>query len=504
MTIAAIELLASGPRSATFSVDAERHLYERDAALGWQVRKPDGGLAAEGATRRVVFTVVQLEPDKAYILHAGGARFEFRTRPETALADIRDFGASTEAPNNADAIQRAISALPEGGTLRIPAGYWPSGPVFLKSDMTLLFEAGAELAAISEREAFPVLPARHPDGRVLGTWEGVAEACYASLINAIDCRNLFIAGKGTIDGGGDRGDWWSWPKETREGARRARTVFLSGCEDVVLSGLTIRNSPSWTVHPVLCRRLLAADLTIENDPRSPNTDGFNPESSADIRLLGLSISVGDDCIALKAGKRSPDGGPDRPTQHVRIANCLMERGHGAVVIGSEMSAGVRDIAIRNCHFKGTDRGLRIKTRRGRGGMVSDISLADSLMEDVATPVAVNSFYFCDADGRSDYVQSRSALPVSTETPSIRSIAISNVTVSGARTAAAVFYGLPEAAIHDIAFEGYSVSFAPDAEAEVPEMACLLPPLRHAGIVAENTVFSRLARLSPASIHPAQD
>ncbi len=273
---------------------------------------------------------------------------------------------------------------------------------------------------------------------------------------------------------------------------------------VTLSGLTIRNSPSWTVHPVLCKELTAADLTIENDPDSPNTDGLNPEGSSDIRLVGLLISVGDDCVALKAGKRSPLGGPDRPTERVRIENCLMERGHGAVVIGSEMSAGITDIAIRNCHFKGTDRGLRIKTRRGRGGTVANIRLADSLMEDVATPVAVNSFYFCDADGRSDYVQSRSPLPVSVETPSIRSITVENVTVFGARTAAAVFYGLPEAAIRDIAFENYTVSFSQDAEAEVPEMASLLLPLRHAGIVAENAVFSRLARLSPVSIHPDED
>ena len=504
MTIAAIELLTTGPRSATFSVDAERHLFERDSSLAWALRKVDGDMVAEGTTRRVVFTVAELEPDSHLSLQIGKACLEFTTRKETALIDISDFGASVGSSDNAEAIQAAIGSLPPEGTLRIPPGRWLSSPIFLKSDMTLLLEKGAELAAVANREAFPVLPACHPDGRVLGTWEGVAEACYASLINAIDCRNIFISGKGVIDGGGDRGDWWSWPKETRQGARRARTVFLSGCEDVTLSGLTIRNSPSWTVHPVLCSKLMAADLTIRNDPDSPNTDGFNPESSSDIRLVGLHISVGDDCVAIKAGKRSPNGGPDRPAERVKISNCLMERGHGAVVIGSEMSAGVRDIQITNCHFLGTDRGLRIKTRRGRGGTVSNIRLSDSLIEAVATPVAVNSFYFCDADGRSDYVQSRAPLPVSDETPNIRSISVKNVTVSGARTAAAVFYGLPEASISDIAFENYTVSFAPDAEAEVPEMACLLPPLRHAGIVAENTTFSRLAMLSPASIHPAQD
>ncbi len=502
MTGAAIELLAAGPRNATFAVDAEKHLFERADALGWRLDKADGGFVTEGTTTKVVFSIPQLEPGTAYVLYAGSARFEFSTREETALLDIRDFGAAPENANNAASIQRAIDALPAGGTVRIPRGRWFSGPIFLKSDMVLLIEDGAELAAVANRDAFPILPARHPDGRVLGTWEGVAEACYASLINAIDRRNATITGQGIIDGGGDRGDWWSWPKETRNGARRARTVFLSNCENMVLTGLTIRNSPAWTVHPAFCRNLLAADLKIQADPHSPNTDGLNPESCADVRLAGLLISVGDDCIAVKAGKRSPQGIPDQPTERVTISNCLMERGHGAVVIGSEMSGGVRDIDIRRCHFKGTDRGLRIKTRRGRGGTVSNIRVADCLMEDVATPVAVNSFYFCDADGHSDYVQSRAPLPVSMETPSIGSISVRNVTVKGARTAAAVFYGLPEAAIHDIAFENYSVSYAPDAEPEVPEMASLLTPLRHAGIIAENTVFSRLSQLSPLSIHPA--
>ncbi len=86
-------------------------------------------------------------------------------------------------------------------------------------------------------------------------------------------------------------------------------------------------------------------LTIRNHPDSPNTDGLNPESSQNIRLVGLDISVGDDCVAIKAGKRDPRGGPDRPTRNVEIRNCLMQRGHGAVVMGSEMSQGISDVTI---------------------------------------------------------------------------------------------------------------------------------------------------------------
>lgn len=501
MTDGPIQLLHLSSRTATLTIEADAHLFALDRALPWVLQLGDGTAVKTGSATSVALSLDGLEPDREYRFSTeiGGATF--KTASETGMVDIRDHGARIDSNDNTSAIQSAIAAVPAGGTLRLPAGSWTSGALFLKSDMTLLLEDGAVLQDISTRERRRILPARHADGRVLGTWEGVAEACFASLLNAIDCENLTICGRGIVDGGGDRGDWWTWPKETRDGARRPRTIFLSGCRQLTLAGITVRNSPSWTVHPVLCEDVLAVGLTIRNHPDSPNTDGLNPESSQNIRLVGLDISVGDDCVAIKAGKRDPRGGPDRPTRNVAIRNCLMQRGHGAVVMGSEMSQGISDVAISRCHFFGTDRGLRIKTRRGRGGTVSNISVWDCRMEDVATPIAVNAFYFCDADGRSDYVQSRIALPVSVTTPKIDGIDIRNLQVSGAETAAAVFYGLPESTIDAVSIDGLSIAYRDDAKPAVPEMACHLPELRHAGIIAENTKFSRLSGLSPASIHP---
>ncbi len=501
MTNGPIQLIHRTSRTATLLIEADAHLFALDRSLPWVLQLGDGTTVKTGSATSVALSLDGLEPEREYRFSTAIGGATFRTASETAVVDIRDHGARIDSKDNTTAIQSAIAAVPAGGTLRLPAGSWTSGPLFLKSDMTLLIEDGAVLQDIGTREARRILPARHADGRVLGTWEGVAEACFASLLNAIDCENLTICGKGIVDGGGDRGDWWTWPKETRDAARRPRTIFLSGCRRLTLAGITVRNSPSWTVHPVLCEDLLALDLTIRNDPDSPNTDGLNPESSQNIRLIGLDISVGDDCVAIKAGKRDPRGGPDRPTRNVEIRNCLMQRGHGAVVVGSEMSQGISDVAISRCHFIGTDRGLRIKTRRGRGGTVSNISVRDCRMEDVATPIAVNAFYFCDADGRSDYVQSRIALPVSVTTPKIDGIDIRNLQVSGAETAAAVFYGLPESTIDAVSIDGMSIAYRDDAKPAIPEMACHLPELRHAGIIAENTRFSRLSGLSPASIHP---
>lgn len=493
-----LSLLAASSRTATFSLNADDHLYAFETPQPWRLLRRDGTTARSGMTQTVVFTLHDLEPGDAYDLVADGAILPFHIPAETALFDITDFGANCDSDNNAPFIQRAIDALAPGATLKIPAGTFQTGPLFLKSDMTLLLEEGAVLSGHPDRQHYPILAARHEDGRVLGTWEGVCEACYASLITALDCRNLTITGAGTIDGGGDRGDWWTWPKETRDGARRPRTLFLSHGRNITLTGFTVRNSPAWTVHPVFCHDLLAAGLTILNDPLSPNTDGLNPECCRDVRLTGLFFSVGDDCIAIKAGKRDPKGGLDEACERITIENCRMERGHGGLVIGSEMSGSVRDITVRRCMLAETDRGLRVKTRRGRGGEVENITLEDCRMDRVAMPLVINSFYFCDVDGRSDYVQSREALPVTDATPQIAGITIRNVVADNVAIAAAAFYGLPEAPIRDITIENYHVTYDPQAKPDVPDMACQFEPLLHGAIIAENARFSSRSGIHLAS------
>ena len=166
----------------------------------------------------------------------------------------------------------------------------------------------------------------------------------------------------------------------------------------------------------------------------------------------------------------------------------MERGHGAVVLGSEMSGDITDVTITRCTFDGTDRGVRIKTRRGRGGKVARIALDMVHMQNVATPLAVNAFYFCDPDGRSDAVQSREPAPVDDTTPLITDITLKNVIAKGVQHAAAALLGLPEAPITGISVEGFWVSYDPDATPGVPLMASNVSPERHAGIITE---FARL-------------
>lgn len=477
-----LSALAVTPYTVTVLIHADTARYHLERPFSWRLE----GTELRGVSDIVPVFLEGLLPDRVYTFWAGQEKLFFRTAPCAGLIDAADYGVSPDAADNAPAFAAAVAAVPMGGTLRVPEGRIASGPIFLKSDMTFWLPEGATLAAIADRAGWPILPDHDAAGRVVGTWEGLPAASFASPVTAIGCNNLAITGRGTLDGGGDRGDWWTWPKETREGARRPRTLFLAHCTDVVLSGMGVCNSPSWTVHLYRCDRLTAAAMRITNPADSPNTDGFDPESCTQVQVRGLHISVGDDCIAVKAGKRGTgeDTRDDHiaPTRHLTIANCLMEDGHGAVVMGSEMSGDITDVDITRCEFKGTDRGLRIKTRRGRGGQVARIAMVDVAMDGVGTALAINAFYYCDADGKSAAVQSRDPAPVDDTTPLIADITVTNVQLRGVRHAAGAFLGLPEAPLRGLRLTGVTVGYDADAEPGETLMACHLPSARHAGLL----------------------
>lgn len=488
-------ILVLTPRTLTVELVGVTARDELAAPLPWRLLA-SGDVMQEGWVKRPVLTLEGLVPSVGYVLEIEGWEpLALSTPGETALIDIRDYGAVPGAADNSGAFADAVAAAPAGGTLYVPPGTWRTGPVFLKSDLFVHLPAGAELKALADRQAYRILDAFDAAGQLQASWEGIPAASYASLITIVDARNVSIAGLGVIDGAGAEGDWWSWPKETRDGARRPRTVFANRCFGLSMAGITVRNSPSWTVHPLNSERMVFADLAIDNPPQSPNTDGLNPESARDVEIVGVRFSVGDDCIAIKAGKIWPDGRVPEPTRNVSVRHCRMERGHGGVVIGSEMSGSVSDVTVTDCTFIGTDRGLRIKTRRGRGGTVAAIVMRDCMMDGVRTPLAINAHYFCDPDGTSDAVQNRAPAPVTAATPRMRDIVFSRIEARNVHHALAYVLGLAEAPIAGLAIEDVSVTYDPAAHAHVPEMALGLPKLRHAGIVTENTIHPIIRRIA---------
>lgn len=268
---------------------------------------------------------------------------------------------------------------------------------------------------------------------------------------------------------------------------RPRLFFINNCRQITMAGVKVCNSPSWTLHPYFSEDLKLIDLFVSNPADSPNTDGCDPESCKNVDILGVHFSVGDDCIAVKSGKIYMGKKYKTPSENIRIRQCLMEDGHGAVTLGSEMAGGVVNLTVEDCIFRRTDRGLRIKTRRGRGkdAVIDGITFRNLDLDHVMTPLVANSFYFCDPDGHTPYVQSRDLYPVDDRTPSIKKMVFENLECTNCHVAAAFFEGLPEQKIEEIVLKNVSVSYAENPKEDVPAMSETVPRSTKRGLFASN-------------------
>ncbi|PHV70958.1 polygalacturonase [Sporanaerobium hydrogeniformans] len=426
----------------------------------------------------------------------------FYTEEETAVLNVKDFGAIGDGKHlDTVALQAAIMAAPKGARVVLPKGIYKSTPLFLKSDMTLELEEGAVLLGEEKREKYPILPGvlkNTTDGEdyYLSFWEGTPDAAYASLITGIGIQNTKIVGEGMIDGNGNQGDWWIDAKVKRT-AWRPRTINLVDCKDIVIEGVKIQNSPSWTVHPIRCQNIRFINLIIENPKDSPNTDGIDPESCKNVEIIGVRFSLGDDCIAIKSGKYSMPREKLIPSERIIIRNCLMEFGHGAVVVGSEMSGGVKDVHVERCLFRNTDRGVRVKTRRGRGStaIIDQIHVENIKMEGVLTPFTINAFYFCDPDGKTPYVWDKAPLPKDERTPYIGELTFKNIVCRDTEVCAGFIYGLPEEKIKSLWFKNVSIDFKEDAQADYPEMLSFQEKTLRAGFHFKNVCKLKLENVT---------
>ncbi len=428
-----------------------------------------------GEETRNVFSLFSLTPGTAYQVSAGGETVRFQTKEEAFCLNVRDFRAIGDAVHDdTPAFSAAIACLPENGTLYVPAGIYLLKPVFLKSGMTLYLEKGAVLLGHPDRNVYPILPGivQYKDTeRNFGTWQGEEAPCFASLITAVGCRDLSVVGEGIIDCNAAAGDWYQNHRIMRI-AWRPRGVFLNRCEDVVMQGITVRNTPSWNIHPYFCENVGLYDLKLENEPSMPTTDGIDPDTCVGVSIIGVDISVGDDCVAIKSGTIQQAKKYRKPCKNIVIRNCRMRQGHGGVVLGSELSGGIENVAVSRCSFEGTDRGLRIKTRRGRGryGVTDGITFTDIVMKNVKVPFVVNMYYnMGDSTGHTEYVWTTEKLPVDDRTPLIGKFAFENMVCTGVGYCAGAFYGLPEAPIEAISLRNVKFSFDRDSELGFPDM-----------------------------------
>jgi len=187
-------------------------------------------------------------------------------------------------------------------------------------------------------------------------------------------------------------------------------------EHVSVEGITLTNSPFWTLHPLYSTNLFFKGLTIINPKDAPNSDGIDVDSCQTVHITGCLIDVGDDGIVLKSGSGEDGIKTNIPTNNVRIEHCTVKNAHGGAVIGSETAGGISTIHVSDCFFDGTDRGIRIKTRRGRGGKITNLVFSDIRMQDNLCPLTLNMYYRCGSDNEEDF--SLEKLVSSSTTPSL--------------------------------------------------------------------------------------
>ena len=336
--------------------------------------------------------------------------------------NVKKYGASpkADAAKNQKAINKAIEKCSKagGGKVVIPAGTYQTGAIRLLSGVNLEIQKNARIVFAFQPELYP---------NVVTRWEGLDCINYSPCIYAYKAQNIAITGEGTIDGNGSNDTWWQWNGNPRFGFKegitkecqnripykgiakyeknaegnmlsnrqalqkmmddgvpteqrvfgmghglRPQLLNLVSCENILIEGVQMVHSPFWVMHPLFSKNITIRKVTVTNE--GPNGDGCDPESCEDVLIEDCIFHTGDDCIAIKSGRNADGHRTPIPSQNIIVRRCVMEDGHGGVVLGSETSAGVRNVFAEDCKMDSPnlDRVLRIKTNSCRGGVTENI------------------------------------------------------------------------------------------------------------------------------------
>ena len=399
--------------------------------------------------------------------------------PQTHFSDktynIKDFGAVADGKtSNTLAFEKAIKECAKngGGKVVVPNGKYLTGPIHLENNVNLHLEDQAEILFSTNSKEYPL---------VHTSWEGTELMNYSPLIYAKNKTNVAITGKGILNGQADSSNWWIWSGGKNYGWKKGissqndpenrqvlidmaekgvpvdERIFGEGrylrpsfveffeCNTVLIKDVKIINAPFWILHPIKTNNVIIDGVTVNS--HGPNNDGCDPEYSQNIIIRNCTFNTGDDCIAIKSGRDADGRRVGIPSKNIIVQNCKMIDGHGGVVIGSEISAGVNNVFVENCVMDSPnlDRAIRIKTNSKRGGIIEDVFVRNLEVGTVKECVLkLNMFYNVYGSQTGNFI------------PTIRNINLENVTVKNGGKYSVWAEGYKESPVENITLKNVKI------------------------------------------------
>lgn len=365
-------------------------------------------------------------------------------------------------------INERISSLSKkgGGTVVIPQGTWRSGRITLKSNVCLHVEKGAVLEFSGSIDDYqPAVFTRHEGVEVLGA---------GAFIYANGAKNIALTGEGVISGppmdaamrrlrNGNSVVEKDISVNTPVAERlcdgldgrtfyRPKSFAPINCKNVLVQGVTFEKSVLWNVNPIYCDNVIIRGITV-NSTKVPSGDGIDISSCRNVLIEYCTLNCGDDCFTLKAGRCEDGLRVNRPTENVLIRYCLSKDGHGGITCGSETAGMIKNVYLHSCVFYGTRVGFRFKTRRNRGGGISDVLYENVRLVDVREAFTWNLLGTPMYMG--ELARRNPPLDITELTPVVKNITIRNFIVESADRLISV-HGIPEIPCSNVLIEDGTV------------------------------------------------
>jgi polygalacturonase len=428
--------------------------------------------------------------------------------------NVRDYGAAGDGKTlDSPAINKAIKACAAagGGTVLAPAGTYLSGSIRLKSNIRFLIDAGATiLGAPQNLNAYD-----ETEPYALGGYQDGGH-CYFhnSLIWGENLTNVFIAGNGTINGGGlVRSDrvldqmvgFNKFNPPVTNSAPPVRlgnkAIALKLCKNVLIRDITIFHGGHFAILVTGCDNMTVDNVTMDTD-----RDGIDIDCCRNTVVSNCRInSPNDDGLCPKSSYAL---GESRPTENLTIVNCQVsgfEEGtlldgtmkpsknhNGRIKFGTEASGGFRNCTVANCTFRSC-RGLALEEVDG--------AIMDNITIDNITMIDVPEYAIYITTGK------RNRTPGLTTTSRARNILISNVIADGVGNVSGIqIMGLPELPVEGVRLENIRLTTRgggteQDAALEPKELGAGYPEPRKLGTMPAYGIYARHVRdLGIANVH----